>query len=489
MAALVAGGQYGLSSQEHFNENKSLIFVKLTDSAFRAIEEYLKNRNKCVQTPTIQFLGNEGHLLFPNGQSPRSRSAFKFSLSNNSDIEGPQGSFECIRHSGQRSLETVGSLPCKMRVHANEDVYETTRSRMQAAEKQQKENCTREIELDKTGIGRRVKVRSKVVNGGGIAARRSLPAVTTPPAPHTKPQGNNQAQKPGNPDLMKRPIRDRIIHLLAVRPYKKPELYATLNRDGIKEKDRSNLMNTILSVATIKDNTYHLMRHVWNDVQEDWPFYSEQDKQMLKRRKPENLTPPGSSDSQSPNSIHPGSPPSATEPSKRPGYYDGADGLLVKRQRISHYKRPVVPPATSVPPRGLPHPSPPTPPQDTSPPPPKHPPPPDLPKYRIDYTTIKDVDQRRKYKEDFNANYSEYKRLHSQVEQVSKKFTLLQEQLKKEEKGSEGWQRIKDQIMREYEENNRNTRHQDAKRRFHYLHEKLSHIKRLVMEYDEKQYS
>lgn len=66
---------------------------------------------------------------------------------------------------------------------------------------------TREIELDKTGIGRRVKVRSKVVNGGGIAARRSLPAVTTPPAPHTKPQGNNQAQKPGNPDLMKRPIR------------------------------------------------------------------------------------------------------------------------------------------------------------------------------------------------------------------------------------------------------------------------------------------
>uniref|UniRef100_T1HLD9 ELL domain-containing protein n=1 Tax=Rhodnius prolixus TaxID=13249 RepID=T1HLD9_RHOPR len=44
MAALVAGVQYGLTSQGHFNENKSLIFVKLTDSAFRAVEEYLKNR-------------------------------------------------------------------------------------------------------------------------------------------------------------------------------------------------------------------------------------------------------------------------------------------------------------------------------------------------------------------------------------------------------------------------------------------------------------
>lgn len=44
MAALVAGVQYGLSSQTHFYENKSLIFVKLTDSAHRAIEDFLKNR-------------------------------------------------------------------------------------------------------------------------------------------------------------------------------------------------------------------------------------------------------------------------------------------------------------------------------------------------------------------------------------------------------------------------------------------------------------
>ncbi|KAK9496401.1 hypothetical protein O3M35_008150 [Rhynocoris fuscipes] len=44
MAALVAGVQYGLTSHGQFNENKSLIFVKLTDSAIRAIEEYLKNK-------------------------------------------------------------------------------------------------------------------------------------------------------------------------------------------------------------------------------------------------------------------------------------------------------------------------------------------------------------------------------------------------------------------------------------------------------------
>ncbi|KAH0534529.1 hypothetical protein KQX54_004867 [Cotesia glomerata] len=49
MAALVAGVQYGLSSQTHFYENKSLIFVKLTDSAHRAIEDFLKNRREKVK--------------------------------------------------------------------------------------------------------------------------------------------------------------------------------------------------------------------------------------------------------------------------------------------------------------------------------------------------------------------------------------------------------------------------------------------------------
>jgi hypothetical protein len=120
--------------------------------------------------------------------------------------------------------------------------------------------------------------------------------------------------------------------------------------EGIKEKDRAHLMSTLASVATVRDNTYHLMRHVWNDVQEDWPFFTEQDRQMLKRRKPQNLTPPGSSDGgssvgsgQSPSSVHPGSPPSAIEtpPSlKRPGYYNGADGLPTKRQRIAHNRKP-----------------------------------------------------------------------------------------------------------------------------------------------------
>ena len=39
-----------------------------------------------------------------------------------------------------------------------------------------------------------------------------------------------------------------------------------------------------------------MQRHCWNDVQDEWPFYTEEEKALMRRRKPQNLTPPGSSD-------------------------------------------------------------------------------------------------------------------------------------------------------------------------------------------------
>lgn len=43
MAALPAGVQYALSSESSYKENKELVFVKLTDSALKAIEDFIKN--------------------------------------------------------------------------------------------------------------------------------------------------------------------------------------------------------------------------------------------------------------------------------------------------------------------------------------------------------------------------------------------------------------------------------------------------------------
>ena len=64
--------------------------------------------------------------------------------------------------------------------------------------------------------------------------------------------------------------------------------------DGVKEKEKKNIMQTLGSVSEHKDNTYTLKRAFWNDVSEDWPFYTEEERQSFRRRKPQNLTPPGS---------------------------------------------------------------------------------------------------------------------------------------------------------------------------------------------------
>lgn len=53
------------------------------------------------------------------------------------ETEGLQGSFDCIQQN-HNQLDVVGSLTNKMRIHANEDVYEATRHRMAVVEETQK---------------------------------------------------------------------------------------------------------------------------------------------------------------------------------------------------------------------------------------------------------------------------------------------------------------------------------------------------------------
>lgn len=42
-------------------------------------------------------------------------------------------------------------------------------------------------------------------------------------------------------------------------------------------------MNVLSAIGLMKDQAYHLARHIWNDVHDDWPFYTDQERQILKR--------------------------------------------------------------------------------------------------------------------------------------------------------------------------------------------------------------
>ncbi|NWR25825.1 ELL2 factor, partial [Emberiza fucata] len=81
-----------------------------------------------------------------------------------------------------------------------------------------------------------------------------------------------------------RPYRDRVIHLLALRAYKKPELFARLRRDGVMQKDKGTLAKILQQVAkwNAKDNSFSQKEHLFQTLQTDWPGYTEIDRQNLK---------------------------------------------------------------------------------------------------------------------------------------------------------------------------------------------------------------
>ena len=55
--------------------------------------------------------------------------------------------------------------------------------------------------------------------------------------------------------------------------------------DGIKEKDKDGMSSILNSVAVFshRDNSYILNKHLYDVVRDDWPGYTDVDKQLLKR--------------------------------------------------------------------------------------------------------------------------------------------------------------------------------------------------------------
>ncbi|RWS15295.1 elongation factor RNA polymerase II-like protein [Dinothrombium tinctorium] len=600
-------------------------------------------------------------ICFPNASSDSNSETerrFSFSLSN-VDADGPQGSFECIRQT-RRGMESLGNMHYKMQIHASEDSYQKTKARMAVAEQESKKNCTKVIKDSGPNVGRKIKVK-KVFS-------QNKPGFPNPPPTNSPPLlklngtsinnktnatvlSNGIANKASpisyqaNSDIMRRPLKDRVIHLLALRPYKKPELIARLNKDGIREKDKKGLSVMLSQIANLKDNSYHLARHAWPDVQtDDWPFYSNEERELVRRRNPllgvqpqhssalNTTLSPLSSDCSSlqdspspPNLMNLSVNSPSSHPAKRA--IESASNTL-KRQRTSHihqqhlqtHSRPKSPNAnfsTSAysdvlngwanKPK-----SPET--SKTSQQMAKNPmvtgnvwnysngtsdhrpdsqlssnkslnylspdsngialqsqsanqsvsthltngfsnnainnaskkaaknghniyrngssasnipsnfvnsnaftnesvcstpnSSPDsgtgsndgsttssrslsstngeTPDYFQKYTEITNDEQRAKYKSDFNSEYAEYRNLWQSQYVVEKKFSDLEHEMKRAPEGSDEWNRIMDQIIKEYEETKRDPKFNEQKKRFSYLHGKLSHIKKLVMDYDKQ---
>ncbi|KAB0338598.1 hypothetical protein FD755_025206, partial [Muntiacus reevesi] len=80
-----------------------------------------------------------------------------------------------------------------------------------------------------------------------------------------------------------RPYRERVIHLLALKDYRKRELLIRLQRDGMTAEDKDSLGKILQEVAHLntQDLSYSLKNCVFKELQRDWPGYNELDRQAL----------------------------------------------------------------------------------------------------------------------------------------------------------------------------------------------------------------
>ncbi|XP_077145567.1 RNA polymerase II elongation factor ELL2 [Ranitomeya variabilis] len=619
MAALSEEGRYGLSCERGTQDQTTVLHVKLTETAFRALENYQNTKNSMPARPSIQFQGLQGNIKIPKSDCHNEMHNFNFYLSNVGK-DNPQGSFDCIQQTvssnGVSKLNCLGFIQDKITVCATNDSYQLTRDRMTQAEEETRSRSTKVIKPGGPFLGKRVQIRKPANSILDTAPERKRSTPINPANTIRKTNiGNSIAQ---------RPYRERVIHLLALKPYKKPEILARLHKDGVNQKDKNSLGVILPQVANLnsKDNSYTLKDYVYKEIQRDWPGYSELDKQLLDKVLSRKLNQNATSSSQS--DSPPLSAASTSPAQKRLLDTDFIDPLMNKKPRISHITNrvqptlnghlglanekpapPPPPPAAAtpalptLPPARLPASNPqninsnsnsPSTPEgrgtqdlpmdsqnsstyedqqnkytsrttlnnsismpiklgkseptdnkngtlhkktkrskkpkdkdrkklDTEPVEEKPAllkkdeivkmeisPKPDEkkdvqetcttsdpsstsepPDYMIKYTVVVSKEQRQSYKEDFNSEYDEYRKLHARIDKITRKFMHLDAQRKRVTPGSKEYQIVQQEVIKEYNKfKAASPNYYEEKYRCSYLHNKLAHIKRLIGEFDQQ---
>ncbi|XP_034072144.1 RNA polymerase II elongation factor ELL [Gymnodraco acuticeps] len=323
MAALKEEQCYGLSCGRVSNgSNVSVFHVKLTDSALKAFEGY-QGSKVLSSRPLIRFNGNQGKISIPRSENSSELQTFTFYLSH-VGRDNPQGSFDCIQQyitsEGSVQLDCLGGIQDKITVCATDDSYQKARENMAQVEEETRSRSAIVIKLGGRYVGKKVQIRKPAPGLSDVAPlrRTSRPVIIS-----------SSTLKKGTPQH--RPLRERLTHLLALKPYKKAELILRLQKDGLLPLDKDSLDSYLQQVANLngKDNTFTLKDNLYKDLQMDWPGYTEGDQQLLKRIlvKKQNQPPPLESP---PKEL------AGTSPSQKRPAADFTDPLANKKPRISH---------------------------------------------------------------------------------------------------------------------------------------------------------
>uniref|UniRef100_A0A8D3AFD6 DOT1-like histone H3K79 methyltransferase n=1 Tax=Scophthalmus maximus TaxID=52904 RepID=A0A8D3AFD6_SCOMX len=329
MAALKEERCYGLSCGRVGNgSNVSVFHVKLTDSALRAFEGY-QGGKVLSSRPLIRFNGNQGKISIPRSENSSELQTFTFYLSN-VGRDNPQGSFDCIQQyitsEGSIQLDCLGGIQDKITVCATDDSYQKARENMAQVEEETRSRSAIVIKPGGRYVGKKVQIRKPAPGLTDIAPSRrtSRPVIISS---STLKKGVTQH----------RPLRERLIHFLALKPYKKPELILRLQKDGLSQLDKDSLDSLLQQVANLngRDSTFTLKDFLYKEIQKDWPGYTEGDQQLLKRILVRYVRDVDYS-VENPHFTLPPKELASSSPSQKRPAADFIDPLVNKKPRISH---------------------------------------------------------------------------------------------------------------------------------------------------------
>ncbi|XP_016067022.1 PREDICTED: RNA polymerase II elongation factor ELL3 [Miniopterus natalensis] len=111
----------------------------------------------------------------------------------------------------------------------------------------------------------------------------------------------------------------------------------------------------------------------------------------------------------------------------------------------------------------------------------------EVPDYLLQYGAIHTAEQQHAYEQDFERDYAEYRILHARVGAASQRFIELGAEIKRVQRGTPEYKVLEEKIVQEYKKfRKRYPGYREEKCRCEYLHQKLSHIKGLILEFEEK---
>ncbi|XP_072313785.1 RNA polymerase II elongation factor ELL-like [Eucyclogobius newberryi] len=345
MSVLEESRSYGLSCAKS-DANVSVFHVKLTDSAARAVEGFQRGQG-WASAPTICFGDNKGKITIPCADNQAKVRVFTFSL-NNVSSHNPNGRFECVQQTNVRTAEELcclGVIQKKMTVNATDDSYDKAIQSMAQVEEETRSKGAIVIKHGGRFQGRKVTVRSPATTNSNQSKPKppghSLLSSVKKGLSRSKVKKIGQQHDSGS-EVQRRPLRERVTHLLALKAYRKPELLLRLQRDGLRAEDKDELETTLHQVGQLssKDNAFVLKDGLFKELQKDWPGYTAGDQQLLKRILVRRLFKPQQNLLSVPEAqVSPLRDTPNSSPAHRPKHSlleDYTDPLLNKRPRISH---------------------------------------------------------------------------------------------------------------------------------------------------------